>query len=307
MRPYVLCVHGGAGALHRKRLPAETDRALRAGLRAALIAGGEILEGGGSAVDAVEAAVSVLEERPDFNAGRGSVLNVAGEVEMDAAIMRGLDRAAGAVAAVRRTAYPIKTARRLLEEGGAVLLVAEAADDYTAAAGLETREPASFVTPKRRRQLENASRPTLDHDSPELGTVGAVALDGDGHLAAATSTGGLTGQARGRVGDSPIIGAGTWADDRSVAISATGAGEKILRSALAHRVDAELRLAQRSLEEACRHALDEVVAIGGRAGCIAIDAQGRAVLAFDTQGLARGVLRAGSEPVVALYGDEVTP
>jgi len=305
---YVLCVHGGAGALTRDRVRDETDARMRAGLRASLEAGERVLRAGGEAVDAVEAAVRALEADDAFNAGRGSVLTADGTVEMDACVMRGRDRAVGAVAAVRRIVHPVAAARCVLERGEAVLLAGGPADAFAAACGLETAEPGYFVTPLRRQQLARSTRMVLDADAPEpdagLGTVGAVARDGRGGLAAATSTGGMTLKAPGRVGDSPVPGAGTWAADDTCAVSATGEGERILRSALAHEVDAQLRLGGRTLEEACSRALARVEAVGGRAGCIAIDRQGRLTLPFTTEGMARGAVAEGDVPGVALYGDE---
>jgi len=301
---FVLCVHGGAGALSRDRLPRDVDVAMRAALTAALRAGGEVLAADGAALDAVEAAVVVLEDAEVFNAGRGSALTSAGTVEMDASIMRGSDRAAGAVAAVRRVVHPVAAARRLLDGGDVVLLTADGADAFAARAGLELADPASFVTPARLRQLERATRVSLDTDDPAPGTVGAVACDVRGGLAAATSTGGMTRQAPGRVGDSPIPGAGVWADDRTCAVSATGEGERILRCALAHEVDARMRLLDRPIDVACREALDRVKAMAGRAGLIAVDARGRFTTPFVTEGMARGVVVDAGAPAVAIYGDE---
>lgn len=281
---------------------------MRKGLEAALRAGQRILLEGGDAVAAAAAAVCELESAEDFNAGRGSVLTSAGKVEMDASIMRGSDRAAGAVACVRRTVHPIQAAWRLLEQGKHVLLVGSAADAHAAAQGLAMQESSWFITPDRRqaleRILEQAREPSLDHDEPELGTVGAVARDVKGHLAAATSTGGLTGQSPGRVGDSPIPGAGTWADDRSCAVSATGEGEQILRAAFGHQVAAWIEIGGLPLEQACHRALAGIEASGGRAGCIAIDRFGRIATPFTTEGMARGMVRRGDEPRTALFGDE---
>jgi beta-aspartyl-peptidase (threonine type) len=298
----ILCVHGGAGALRRDDLPADAELRMRAGLRGALLAGQNVLVRGGGAVEAVAAAVVALETAEVFNAGRGSVLTSAGEVEMDASIMRGSDRAAGAVAVVRRIAHPVEAARCLLEQGEHVLLAGPAADAWGAEAGLRIESPDYFVTDLRRQQLAGARE--LDLDSPSMATVGAVALDAGGRLAAATSTGGLTRQAPGRVGDSPIVGAGTWADDRSCAVSATGTGEAILRAALAHQIAALIRIGGHGLGEACALGLADVEALGGRAGCIAVDAGGSFALPFTTPGMARGVACGSEEPRVALFADE---
>jgi beta-aspartyl-peptidase (threonine type) len=217
--------------------------------------------------------------------------------------MRGADRAAGGVTCVRRIVNPVIAARHVLEAGEHVLLAGEAADAFAAGLGLTVADPDWFVTPARRAQLARAPGVTLDTDDP--GTVGAVARDARGGLAAATSTGGMTRQAPGRVGDSPIVGAGTWADDATCAVSSTGEGERILRSALAHEVDARIRLGGQTLHEACRDALRRVQALHGRAGCIAVDAQGRFAMPFVTEGMARGFVRDDREPAVAIYGDEV--
>ena len=303
----ILCVHGGAGSIRRDDLLPESDRRMRDGLRRALRAGQQVLQSGGSALDAVTAAVTELESCEVFNAGRGSVLTSAGEVQMDASIMRGRDRAAGAVACVRRIVHPIQAARLLLRRGEHVLLVGAYADAFAAGEGLATDAPGSFVTESRRRELDRASRATLDHDVSSPSTVGAVALDGAGSLAAATSTGGMTRQAPGRVGDSPLIGAGTWADDRSCAVSATGPGERIMRAAMCHEIDGLIRHAGHALRDACQRALAEVEALGGRAGCIALDPQGNFAMPFTSSGMARGVARGTAEPRVALFGDEPEP
>jgi isoaspartyl peptidase/L-asparaginase-like protein (Ntn-hydrolase superfamily) len=304
----VLAVHGGAGGLTRARLDGDTEAALRAGLATALRAGHAVLAGGGGALEAVVRAVVALEADPRFNAGRGSVLTADGRVEMDAAVMDGRARAVGAVACVSCVAHPVALARRVLERTDHVLLVgagAEAlADDGTPE--LTRVDPASLVTAERAAQLERLRAKDagsgLDHDVD--GTVGAVARDAAGHLAAATSTGGMVGQQPGRVGDSPIAGAGTWADDATCAVSATGQGETFVRCAFAHEVDASMRLAERRLGEACRQALARVAALGGRGGCIALGRSGPPALPFDTPAMLRGSIGADGVPRVAIFADE---
>jgi isoaspartyl peptidase/L-asparaginase-like protein (Ntn-hydrolase superfamily) len=261
----VLAVHGGAGPAGRP--DAARDTAARAGLAAGLAAGMAALRAGGGALDAVEEAVRALEACEVLNAGRGSVLNAAGEVEMDACIVEGSGRGVGALAAVRRLVHPVSGARLVMEQSPHVLLVGEAADRFGAARGLETAEPGWFVTSLRRSQLERAQaadRIHLDHageDDPEgedpgtQGTVGAVARDAAGHLAAATSTGGVTNQWPGRIGDTPLVGAGTWADDATCAVSATGPGELFIRCGFAHEVDAGLRLRPRQPDRDRRRGL----------------------------------------------------
>lgn len=298
---WVMAVHGGASTYP----PGEPEReaACLAALRESLAAGAAILGCGGTALDAVEAAVRCLESCEDLNAGRGSTLSAAGEVEMDAAIADGAGRRAGAVAAVRRLVHPVTAARAVLDHGAHVLLVGEAADRFGAERGLERAEPDFFVTPRTRALWERARREgpgrgAEDATGPE--TVGAVALDAAGHLAAATSTGGLAGKLPGRVSDSALVGAGTWADDATCAVSATGRGELFIRSAFAHEVDALLRLAGRSLAEACGEALARVTALGGAGGCVAVDRGGEVAMPFTTPGMLCGSLRSGGGPYVAL-------
>jgi isoaspartyl peptidase/L-asparaginase-like protein (Ntn-hydrolase superfamily) len=308
MSGIALALHGGAGNI----APDEPDNAeMRQALAACLEEGRTLLAGGGSALDVVERIVRRLEAHELFNAGRGSVLTAQGTVEMDAAIMEGRSRAAGSVACVRRLAHPVSAARAVMERSPHVLLVGDEAECFARALGAEAVEPASLVTEKRRRQLEQAQakeRVSLDHDErggpDEGGTVGAVARDAAGHLAAATSTGGLTNQLPGRAGDTAVIGAGTWADDATCAVSATGHGEAFIRAALAHEVDSGLRLAALGLEQACERALARVTALGSRGGLVAVDAAGRVAAPFTTPGMARGWLGSDGEPYVSLFADE---
>lgn len=302
-----LAVHAGAGP----RGPGDSAReaAARAGLTAALEAGRELLGRGGAALDAAQAAVRELEACEVLNAGVGSVLTADGHVEMDACLADGATRRVGAVAALRRSRHPIDGARAVLEHGRHVLLVGEAADAFCARSGVEAVAPERLVTEARRRQLERArarDRVQLDHagEGPDSrGTVGAVARDAAGHLAAATSTGGLTHQLPGRVGDSPVVGAGTWADDATCAVSATGEGELFLRVAFAHEVDARMRLGGEPLGRACEAALARVEELGGSGGCIAIGAEGPPVLTFGTAVMLRGWLDERGEARVVIGGD----
>lgn len=294
---YVLAVHGGAGS---RSAGADLERQ-RAGLRAALKAGESVLAAGGSALDAVERAVCVLEDDECFNAGRGSVLTRDGGVEMDAAIMCGATLAGGAVACVSRVVHPVSAARAVMERTPHLLLAGAGAEAVAAAAGLALAEPASFVTEARRRRWQDGG------SGGTAGTVGAVALDRAGHLAAATSTGGTAGKLPGRIGDSPLIGAGTWAADGRCAVSATGDGELIARACVAHEIDARLRLAGANSEEAARAALALVAALGGSAGCIAIDAAGAVALPFNTPAMARGVVREGNAMAIAIGSEPLAP
>jgi isoaspartyl peptidase/L-asparaginase-like protein (Ntn-hydrolase superfamily) len=302
-----LAVHGGAGNVRRERLDAEQERTACAGLLRALHAGLDVLESDGSALDAVESAVSILEDEPFFNAGRGSVLNAEGRVSMDAAIAAGDERRAGAVAGVGRLCNPIRTARRVMEDTPHVLLIGEAAERFALGCGQRLAEPGHFVTAARRDQLERAQqrdRVSLDHDESSRGTVGAVARDSSGHLAAATSTGGMTNQLPGRVGDSPLVGAGTWADDSTCAVSATGHGEAFMRSGFAHEVDARLRLTDTNLVGACERALARVAELGSDGGCIAIAPAGPPVLAFNTSAMFRGWIDSRGEAQIRIFADD---
>ncbi len=294
-----LAVHGGAGG--RGRL--ESDLIGRA-LCEALLAGHRVLRSGGAAIDAVVEAVVVLEECPALNAARGAVLRSDASVVLDAAVMDGRERRAGGVAAVRGLRNPIRAARAVMESSGHVLLAGEQASAFALEHGLEAAPADWFVTPARAAQLERARADGRTQPDPDGGTVGAVALDASGHLAAATSTGGMTLALPGRVGDSPVPGAGTWADDRTCAVSGTGEGEIFLRCAFAHEVDAGMRLQGLDLEAACERALARVESLGGRGGCAAIDAAGAAALPFSTAAMPRGQIGADGAPRFALLRDE---
>ena len=301
-----LVVHGGAGVIERNRLTPEKDREIRAGLDRALQAGSAVLDRGGSALDAVEATARVLEDDPNFNAGRGAVFTYQGTIELDASIMDGRTRAAGAVTGVTATKNPISLARAVMERSPHVFLSREGADEFSRLQGLEQAPPEYFQTPERRRQLEELrSRPSAEFFDIDVkyGTVGAVALDRNGHVAAATSTGGLTGKRWGRIGDSPIIGAGTFADDRACAVSATGAGEYFIRVGVAHEICARMRLDGESPQAAADAVMAEVLALGGSGGVIVVTPRGEAVYSFNTPGMYRGEASPAGRSV-AIYGDE---
>jgi L-asparaginase / beta-aspartyl-peptidase len=283
-----IVVHGGAG-----RWPEEAHERAREGVERAVRAGHAVLEAGGDALSAVQAAVIVLEDDPVFNAGRGAVLDERGFIAHDAAVMRGADRAAGAVAAIKGIRNPVTAARTVLDEGRHVMLVGESAGLYARQAGLVTAPEAWFRTEERREAFERG-------DDERGGTVGAVARDAGGGMAAATSTGGSSGKHPGRVGDSPLVAAGTWADDATAAISCTGDGEAIIRVALAHEIDALIRHAGLSLGDACERALTGLEHLG-TAGVIAVGADGIAA-PFTTPAMPRG-WRVGDGPVeVAIDG-----
>ncbi len=298
-----LVIHGGAGSMRPHRLGAEVEQCARDGLEAALAAGSAILGRGESALDAVEAAVRVLEEDICFNAGRGSVLTAEGYIELDAAIMDGRTRRAGAVAGLRTTRAPISLARLLLEKGPHVFLSGHGVDQFAREAGLEQVDNSWFEVPERRRQLEELVAVGGFDDEVKYGTVGAVAVDVDGHVAVATSTGGLTAKRWGRVGDSPLIGAGTYADDRSAAVSATGSGEYFIRAVAAHQLAERVRLGGDALQQALDSVLADIRTLGGKGGLIAVAPNGDAAWGFTTPAMYRGMADAGGK-TVAIYSDE---
>jgi beta-aspartyl-peptidase (threonine type) len=285
------------------RLDPAQEQCARAGLEQALAAGTAILDRREAALDAVEAAVRVLEEDPCFNAGRGSVLTATGCIELDAAIMDGSDRRAGAVAGLRTTRSPIGLARRLLREGPHVFLSGTGADEFAREAGLEQVANSWFEIPERRRQLDELLAAGAFDDEVKYGTVGAVAVDVDGHVAAATSTGGLTAKRWGRVGDSPLIGAGTYADDRSAAVSATGSGEYFIRAVAAHQLAERVRLGGEPLQQALDSVLADIASLGGKGGLIAVGPDGEAAWGFTTPAMYRGMADSTGR-TVAVYSPE---
>jgi beta-aspartyl-peptidase (threonine type) len=286
-----LMIHGGSGAMRPETVSTEQEKSARAGLGAALDAGEAILSAGGSALDAVEAAARLLEDDPMFNAGRGSVLTAEGMIELDAAIMDGRDRRAGAVAGLRTTRAPVSAARAVMEHSPHILLTNEGADEFAVAQGLEQVDNDWFVVPFRKAQLAKVMAEGGAFDSDiKYGTIGAVAVDQAGHVAAATSTGGLTAKRWGRIGDSPLIGSGTYADDRAAAVSATGLGESFIRAAAAHEVCARMRLGGETLQQAVDAVLSDIVALGGNGGLIAVSPSGEAAWGFTTPGMYRAVV-----------------
>ena len=321
---WALVVHGGAGVIERKELTPDQDIAYRAALARATEAGAAVLKAGGSALDAVEAAIVVMEDDPLFNAGRGAVFTASGRNELDAAIMDGRSLAAGAVAGVTRTRHPISLARRVMEKSPHVFLVGSGADAYSLEQGLQQVEPGWFYTERRWRALEKAleknglplppkppdipaapSREGLAHDEGKHGTVGVVALDRQGNVAAGTSTGGTTAKRWGRVGDAPIIGAGTYAANGSCAVSATGAGEYFIRLTVAREICALVEYRGMKLQAAA----DEVVrkrltALGGTGGIVALAADGQLAWSFNTPGMYRARLADDRPLVIGIYDDE---
>jgi len=302
---HAIAIHGGAGAVPRASLSAEREERYRAGLAAALDAGYAVLDGGGSSLDAVVAAVRILEDDPLFNAGHGAALTRDGAAELDAAIMDGKHMRAGAVASVRHVRNPIELARHIMEKSRHVLLVGAGAEEFALEEGMSLVPNRYFRTAERLEQLESEQRGERVSDlipPSSQGTVGAVARDGAGNLAAATSTGGMTNKRPGRVGDSPIIGAGTYAKNGVCAVSATGHGEYFIRAVAAHHVSAALEYRGLALEAAVHEMLHEVLrGMGGDGGLIAIDAEGNIALPFVSEGMKRASWREGEDVFSAAF------
>jgi beta-aspartyl-peptidase (threonine type) len=302
---FAIAIHGGAGTLPRADMSAEAERRYRAGLQEAIDAGFAVLQDGGTSMNAVTRAVVRLEDNPLFNAGRGAVFTLDGRIELDASIMDGSTLKAGAVCGVTRIRNPIELARAVMENSQHVMLAGGGAEDFAAAQGFSFVPQSYFHTPERWQQLERIrggdsglSALTIAH----IGTVGAVAVDAQGRLAAATSTGGMTGKRYQRIGDSPIIGAGTYADDRSCAVSATGHGEVFIRAVVAHDICARMRFAGRSIGEAVRAVvLGELPALGGEGGVIAIDTRAEIAIEFNSEGMFRASRKQGEEAQIGIY------
>jgi L-asparaginase / beta-aspartyl-peptidase len=302
---HAIAIHGGAGAVPRAFLSAEREARYRAGLAAALDGGYAVLEKGGSSLDAVTCAVRILEDDPLFNAGHGAALTRDGAAELDAAIMDGKHMRAGAVASVRHVKNPVELARHVMEKSRHVLLVGQGAEEFALEEGLSLVPNLYFRTAERLEQLlfEQRGEHVSDIVPPTTkGTVGAVARDAAGNLAAATSTGGMTNKRPGRVGDSPIIGAGTYAKNGVCAVSATGHGEYFIRTVAAHHVTAAVEYRGLALEEAVREMLHEILRkLGGDGGLIAVDHAGRVVMDFSTEGMFRAACDSNGRRDIAIY------
>ncbi|TCL03864.1 isoaspartyl peptidase/L-asparaginase family protein [Sodalis ligni] len=309
----VIVIHGGAGALARQAMSGERERQYRDALGVIVRHGQEMLAQGGSAVDAVTEAVRLLEECPLFNAGKGAVYTHQGGHELDAAIMDGSNRAAGAVSGVSCIRNPILAAREVMEHSPHVMLIGAGAESFAFDRGLEQVAPDFFATPERYAQwqqaVQNESGSVLDHDSPDpidpdrkLGTVGAVACDASGHVAAATSTGGMTNKHAGRVGDSPIIGAGCYADDATAAVSCTGTGEIFIRGVAAYDLAAQMAYGGRTLIDAAQRVIfEKIQPMGGTGGLIAVDRAGNVALPFNAEGMYRAIGYVDSDIQIGIY------
>lgn len=324
-----IVVHGGAGVIERASLTPELEAQYRAAMQRALTTGGSILERGGPSIDAVEAVIREMEDDPLFNAGRGAVFTAEGRNELDASIMDGRTRAAGSVAGLTRTRHPISAARAVMERSRHVMLIGEGAEAFARSQNLEEVDPSYFFTERRWQQLEEnlrannlpvpqrpanappAPRAELTYpDDHQFGTVGVVALDSSGNIAAGTSTGGTTGKRWGRVGDAPIIGAGTYAQNGVCGVSATGTGEFFIRIGVARMICARMEFNGESAQEAADHVIAEVGATtnaagaAGDGGVIVLDGRGQAAWALNTPGMYRAQSSAGGEPVVQIFADE---
>lgn len=303
MNRFIMAIHGGAGAIDPSSMTQRQEESCHRALGGILQSGYELLRENGSALDAVELAARLLEDCELFNAGRGAVLTSEGTVELDAAIMDGRGRRAGAVAGVCRIKNPVRCSRKIMERTPHLLLAGQGAEAFAKASGLEMVDPEYFVTPHRMEQwkrIRSGPGALGPCRAPEFGTVGAVALDRLGHLAAATSTGGIAHKLPGRIGDTPLIGAGTWADDATCAVSGTGDGEFFVRAVFAHEIDALMRLGGLDLMQACRKSLQKVRELGGCGGCIAVDQKGNVVMPFTSSGMYRGWIGEDGVPHTAI-------
>jgi beta-aspartyl-peptidase (threonine type) len=305
---FAIAVHGGAGTLARDTSAAQ-ERAYLDGLGAALDAGYAVLDAGGSSLDAAIAAVVVLEDNALFNAGLGAVLDRDGVATLDASVMDGRTLGAGAVSGLKHVRNPVELARLVMDESPHVMLVGEGAEEFARMQGVEMVSNEYFRTPVRQAQLQRLLKGAAERENDlvahgavgSTGTVGAVALDARGNVAAATSTGGMTGKRWGRVGDSPIIGAGTYANNAGCAVSATGHGEYFIRAVVAHDINAQMQYARRPLAESVKSTLARMKALGGNGGVIAIDARGEIVMDFNSEGMFRGARTSAGRRETAIY------
>ncbi|WP_340586204.1 isoaspartyl peptidase/L-asparaginase [Erythrobacter alti] len=301
-----IAIHGGAGTLQRDAITAEREAAYTTSLQAALDAGAAILRDGGTSEDAVLTVITLLEDDPLFNAGRGAVLTWDGGISHDASIMLGADRSAGAIAGVSTIRHPILLARAVMEDGRHVFLSGEGAEEFAGDRELERADTEFFITPSRQEALERfrASEVAVEDDEHRFGTVGAVARDRAGNLAAGTSTGGMTGKRWDRIGDSPIIGAGTYADNRACAVSATGSGEYFIRAVVAKSICDLMLLSGMGPDEAGDNLIAEVEELGGSGGVIVVSARGETAFSFNTSGMYRGRADSNGVNEIGIFADE---
>ncbi|MDZ7791162.1 MAG: isoaspartyl peptidase/L-asparaginase [Xanthomonadales bacterium] len=306
--PIAIAIHGGAGTILPEKMTDERERAIREALEESVRAGHAVLAAGRPSLEAVVAAIRVLEDSPEFNAGRGAVLTNEGTVEMDASIMDGLNLDAGAVASVKRIRHPIEAALRVMHDSPHVMLIGEGAMSFAEDHGLAFMEEDWFITDSRRSQLEaiqSEQNAGVQLSESWHSTVGAVALDAKGNLAAATSTGGMANKRWGRVGDSPIIGAGTYADNRACAVSATGHGEFFIRHVAAHSICSLVRVGGMNLDEAADQVINETLKeVGAAGGVITVDPQGNISMPFNTPGMYRAAIHPDGRFEIGIYGEK---
>jgi beta-aspartyl-peptidase (threonine type) len=309
-KKFALAIHGGAGTIDRSKITADLERAYRDALERSLHAGFDILDKGGSSLDAVEAAVRVLEDDPHFNAGKGAVFTEVGTNELDAAIMDGKSLKAGAVASVKHIKNPVSLARMVMEKSPHVMMDGDGAEAFAKQNGVELVDQKYFYTEERWQGLQRekekkaggaGGKRFISPDQDRHGTVGAVALDQAGNMAAATSTGGTTNKKAGRIGDSPIIGAGTYANNATCAVSATGDGEYFIRAVVGHDIAALMEYRAMPLTQAAQKVLDKVARLGGTGGLIAIDRKGNITQPFNTSGMYRGSIDQAGKSDIAIY------
>ena len=317
LQPFGFVIHGGAGTIERSRMTPEREKAYRDKLSEALLSGFGVLQKGGGSLDAVVAAITLLEDSPLFNAGKGAVFTSAGTNELDSSIMDGRTLKAGAAAGLKRVKNPILLARLVMEQSPHVMMTGEGAEVFASQKGVELVDPKYFHTEERWQQLQRIKeaeknpppkrskleREALPFDEHKFGTVGAVSLDRAGNLGAGTSTGGMTNKRFGRVGDSPIVGAGTYADNETCAVSCTGDGEYFIRSVVAHDISARMRYGGKTVEQAAAAAIEKVGKIGGTGGLIALDRRGNFAMPFNTSGMYRGWIGPAGQPHVLIYKD----
>ena len=315
---YCIVIHGGAGTITKKSMTPDLEKAYKGKLLEALRAGNDTLSKGGTSVSAVEAAIRILEDSPLFNAGKGSVFTNDGKQEMDASIMEGKGMMAGAVAGVRTIKNPITAAKAVMEKSPHVMMTGRGAEKFVKEKGIEIVDTSYFYDEKRWKQLQKAKdeeKQEIDHSDTtgyhevtkdyKFGTVGAVALDKYGNIAAGTSTGGMTNKRFGRIGDSPIIGAGTYANNRTCAVSCTGHGEYFIRAAVAHDISALVEYKNYTVEQAAKEVvMNKLVKMGGEGGVIVLDAKGNFAMIFNSEGMYRGYMKKDGKPEVLIYKDE---
>ncbi|MCA9734002.1 MAG: isoaspartyl peptidase/L-asparaginase [Deferribacteres bacterium] len=307
---YALVIHGGAGTILKKNMSEEEEKAYRDALEAALQTGEEVLASGGSSVDAVVAVITLMEDSPLFNAGKGAVFTHEGKNELDASLMNGKDLNVGAIAGVTRIKNPIQLARKVMENSEHVFFARDGAEAFALEQGMELMDPSYFYTDRRWQGLQRAlekeksqKSATTEPQIPDskFGTVGCVALDKNGNLAAGTSTGGMTNKRFGRIGDSPIIGAGTYANNNSCAVSATGHGEFFIRNMVAYDIAAMMSYQSMPVAQAAEAAIEKVGKMNATGGVIVLDGNGNIAMPFNTEGMYRGYIIAGEKPVIKIY------